>query len=257
MKNIIDLIKSLLFWFKTTKILGLFSSLIVLLSGSPSLANATNVCDKSIELAARSTTVPIDILYKIARLESGRYVDGQFVSWPWSLNNAGESYFLDNFEESLEALVSLRDSGETNVDIGCMQLNLRWHGNAFDELSAMLSPLGNVAYASSYLEKLFAETGSWEQAIKYYHSRNSKFNEVYFSKFQEIKLPSVLETPIYEVVAYLDGNLPKIINFFSNQSTSKIYNIKKPALNAASLYGKRPASFESIRDFSVAPLVEM
>ena len=169
----------------------------------------------------------------------------------------GDSYFLNNFEEGLKTLVALRNSGETNVDIGCMQLNLRWHGSAFSDLSAMLSPLDNVTYASSYLEELFIETGSWEQAVKYYHSRNSKFNEVYFSKFQEIKLPAVSINSSDGAYASLDGILPTIINLFSNVASRQVHSFTKPALKNGSLYGKSSPSFENIRDFSVPPLVEM
>ena len=249
--------KSVFIWLKAFQVFSLFLSIIVLFSGNLVLANATKVCDDSIELVARSTTVPKDILYKIARLESGRYLDGQFVSWPWSLNNAGDSYVLDSFEEGLKKLVRLHDGGESNVDIGCMQLNLRWHGSAFNNLSAMLSPLKNVTYASTYLEKLFAETGSWEQAVKYYHSRNPKYNEVYFSKFQEIKIPSVPVNSDYGLFAYFGGKLPSVINLFSNQSRQIIQRDTKPNINYGALYGQSGPSFENIRDFRVAPLVEM
>ena len=244
-------------WLKAIKVVSLFLSAILLFIFNLSVANATKVCDDSIELVARSSIVPKDILYKIARLESGRYLDGKFVSWPWSLNNSGDTYVFNSFKEGLNTLVELHKRGESNVDIGCMQLNLRWHGSAFSNLSEMLSPLANVTYASSYLEKLFMETGSWEKAVKYYHSRNSKFNEIYFSKFQKIILPSVLVNSGYGTFASLDSNLPIIINLFSNDSMNSVNNITKPPFNTGSLYGKSSPHFENIRDFSVAPLVEM
>ena len=257
MKKIVYRKESGSIWLKAIKFLSLFLSAILFFIFNLSAANATKVCDESIELVARSSIVPKNILYKIARLESGRYLDGKFVSWPWSLNNAGDTYVFDSFKEGLNTLLELHKSGESNVDIGCMQLNLRWHGSAFSNLSEMLSPLANVTYASSYLEKLFMETGSWEKAVKYYHSRNSKFNEVYFSKFQNIKLPSVSVNSGYETFGSLDGNLPIIRNLFSDGSMDSVHNITKSPLNIGSLYGKSPPGFENIRDFSVAPLVEM
>ena len=52
----------------------------------------------------------------------------------------------------------------------------------------MLSPEYNTLYAAKYLEQLYKETGSWMKAVKYYHSRNPKYNERYYAKFS--KLPN-------------------------------------------------------------------
>ena len=46
----------------------------------------SSICDESIARAAQESTVPRAVLMKIARLESGRKVNKEFVSWSWSLN---------------------------------------------------------------------------------------------------------------------------------------------------------------------------
>ena len=146
------------------------------------------ICDESISRAAQKSTVPLAVLMKIARLESGRTVNGKFVSWPWTLNNSGEGYFLDSKLEALDLLTKLSNSDATNVDVGCMQLNIKWHGKYFSNFSEMISPAHNTFYAAKYLEQLYKETRSWKKAVKYYHSRNPKYNERYYAKFS--KLPS-------------------------------------------------------------------
>ena len=54
------------------------------------------VCDQKIVEVARDTSVPAEILYRIARLETGRTVDGEYISWPWALNNGGAAYFMES-----------------------------------------------------------------------------------------------------------------------------------------------------------------
>jgi len=148
----------------------------------------SSICDESIARAAQESTVPRAVLMKIARLESGRKVNKEFVSWPWTLNNGGKGYFLSSEADALDLLTKLSNSGKTNVDVGCMQLNIKWHAKYFSNFSEMLSPEHNTLYAAKYLEQLYKETGSWMKAVKYYHSRNPKYNERYYAKFS--KLPN-------------------------------------------------------------------
>ena len=44
-----------------------------------------------------------------------------------------------------------------NVDIGCMQINYRYHGHMFENLDQILSPEYNVNYAAN-LQTLFKDT---------------------------------------------------------------------------------------------------
>ena len=101
---------------------------------------------------------------------------------------AAKGIFLDSEADALDLLTKLSNSGKTNVDVGCMQLNIKWHAKYFSNFSEMLSPTHNTLYAAKYLEQLYKETGSWMKAVKYYHSRNPKYNELYYAKFS--KLPN-------------------------------------------------------------------
>ncbi len=53
---------------------------------------------------------------------------------------AAKGIFLDSEADALDLLTKLSNSGKTNVDVGCMQLNIKWHAKYFSNFSEMLSP---------------------------------------------------------------------------------------------------------------------
>jgi soluble lytic murein transglycosylase-like protein len=63
-------------------------------------------------------------------------------------------------------------AGITNVDIGCNQVNWRVHARSFASPNDVLDPLQNARFAAEFLRSLYAETGSWADAVARYHSRN-------------------------------------------------------------------------------------
>jgi hypothetical protein len=71
----------------------------------------------------------------------------------------------------LAALAARPDAERTRLDVGCFQLNVGWHGRAFDGIAAMIDPAGNARYAARFLAALHDETGDWSRAAAAYHSR--------------------------------------------------------------------------------------
>ena len=234
-----------------------FCAMVIGSLGLASFAEGSDsrLCDESIEIVAASSFVPREVLYKIARLESGRHMDGRHVSWPWSLNNGGKGYFLKDSATALSTLSSLRAKGKTNIDVGCMQLNIRWHADFFDSLQQMMNPLDNVRYAARYLEQLYKETGSWEKTVKFYHSRNAKFNSVYYAKYKKIKSPDA-----GTVLASLGSNKTGIS--FKNASiqssnTSLFWTSSTGVFLQFGDQNESSKAFSDIRNFSVPPLLKM
>ena len=41
-----------------------------------------------------------------------------------------------------------------NIDVGCMQINIKWHKNNFKKISDMFEVNPNVSYAASFLKQL-------------------------------------------------------------------------------------------------------
>lgn len=151
-------------------VLGLMS-----VHAGPAMAAPETACDRAAAEAARDLAVPEHILRAIGRVESGRRTAEGFVPWPWTVNVEGEGRWFDG-RPSAEAFVAARmAAGARSIDVGCFQINHRWHGQAFATVEAMFDPWGNARYAAQFLRRLHAELGSWEAAIGAYHSRNEHF----------------------------------------------------------------------------------
>jgi soluble lytic murein transglycosylase-like protein len=140
------------------------------------------VCDIAAQRAAQNTGVPIGILLSIARVETGRAVGGQFAPWPWSANVSGNGYFFDSADEAIVFANDLLASGNVNFDVGCFQINLRWHSKNFGSLKEAFDPELNAAYAAQFLTELFQSEGSWAAAVAAYHSRTPDLAQRYLQK---------------------------------------------------------------------------
>jgi hypothetical protein len=84
----------------------------------------------------------------------------------------GEGRWFDTRDDALAYVRRHQAAGAKSFDIGCLQVNHYWHGDAFESLEAMIEPRVNADYAARYLAALQAETGDWMRAAGFYHSRN-------------------------------------------------------------------------------------
>jgi hypothetical protein len=141
------------------------------------------LCEAAARAAAEATGVPIAVLEAIALAESGRSQGGVRRPWPWAVNFGGPGFWFDSSEEAQLAIAERQSLGATNFDVGCFQINHRWHGDAFDSVAAMLDPGANALYAARFLQELHAETGSWPDAAGAYHSRTPELAEAYRARF--------------------------------------------------------------------------
>ncbi|MDE3029431.1 MAG: transglycosylase SLT domain-containing protein, partial [Paracoccaceae bacterium] len=78
-------------------------------------------------------------------------------------------------------------AGSDSFDVGCFQLNYRWHGQAFASLAAMFDPTQNALYAARFLRSLYDEYGDWTAAAGAYHSRNPTYAGPYRERFRAIR----------------------------------------------------------------------
>jgi hypothetical protein len=63
-----------------------------------------------------------------------------------------------------------------------MQVNLRYHPEAFATLDDALDPAENVAYGADFLLRLRAARGSWRKAVAHYHSATPSRYRPYTAK---------------------------------------------------------------------------
>lgn len=140
-------------------------------------------CYRAARVASHETGVPFNVLLAITRVETGRTIDGTVAPWPWAINHAGSSDWFSNKADLLETALALIARGERLFDVGCFQLNYRWHGAEFASLDQMISPKENALYAARFLSSLYSEFGDWTEAAGAYHSRTEEFATKYKAKF--------------------------------------------------------------------------
>lgn len=156
------------------------------LSPASAKEDLSALCDAAGVQAAASTGVPAQVLHAIALTETGRIVDGRQRSWPWTVNMEGAGKWFDSPGDALEFVREHHARGARSYDVGCFQINYRWHGNAFASIEQMFDPLANALYAARFLRRLHGETGSWSEAAGAYHSRTPKYASRYKARFDRI-----------------------------------------------------------------------
>ena len=117
--------------------------------------------------------LPAHLMGAIAKAETGRRPAGEAArrAWPWTINAAGTGHYYPSKAAAIRAVRRYRAKGVESIDVGCMQVNLHYHGDAFDSLDQAFDPAHNVAYAAEFLLGLKRESGSWIRAVRHYHSR--------------------------------------------------------------------------------------
>lgn len=151
---------------------------------TPIQARAFVDCETLAAQIGRAAGLPNGLLPAIARIESGRHMDGKTRAWPWTMNHAGKGLYFETRAKALAYLQKATVKGKTNIDVGCMQINHRWHGHEFTTLSQMLDPVQNIRYAVRFLKTLHARSGSWETAVRHYHSPKAKHNNRYIRAYR-------------------------------------------------------------------------
>jgi hypothetical protein len=145
------------------------------------------LCEEAAARASAASGVPVSVLRAIALTETGRTRDGAFRPWPWTVNMEGKGTWFDSFEEARAYVAQHHARGARSYDVGCFQINYRWHGQHFASLDQMFDPDANAAYAARFLSELHAEFGDWSRAAGAYHSRTPYFAGKYRTRFDRIR----------------------------------------------------------------------
>ena len=106
--------------------------------------------------------------------------------WPWTVSIGGQALYARNEAEAIEAVRSAVEDGERNIDMGCLQINWRWHERSASRPEVFLNPRANVYYAAHHLVQLEAEFDSWDEAIGAYHSRDPERAQAYLCRVYRI-----------------------------------------------------------------------
>ena len=146
------------------------------------------LCPQAIAVEERTQAIPKHLLSAIALAESGRKhpMLGKRMPWPWSVMAEGQGRYLPTKAAAINEVRELQARGISNIDVGCMQVNLHHHADAFASLEQAFDPASNVAYAAQFLRSLFADSGSWQEAAGLYHSATPEHKIPYREKVVQL-----------------------------------------------------------------------
>lgn len=152
-------------------------------AGSPA-----HLCEVAADNAARRHDVPLDVMRAIALVETGRVVDGQLAPWPWAVHAQGRGHWASSKAAALTLVRDTLTQGYRNIDLGCFQINLHWHGASFLSLEQMIDPTLNADHAARLLRGHKARLGSWERAAGAYHSATPELAARYIARFARLRV---------------------------------------------------------------------
>lgn len=144
------------------------------------------LCERAIVNGARRAGVPAEVLHAVALTETGRKTGGRVRPFPWAINREGQGHWFKTREEALAFAKQSVADGRPSFDVGCVQINYRWHGHAFPSLDDMFDPEWTATYAGQFLRTLYEERGDWSQAAGAYHSLTADKAAIYRERFDRI-----------------------------------------------------------------------
>lgn len=150
-----------------------------------SRGGAEGLCIREILLAQMRYQIPDNLLLGIGLQESGLNRDGTLTVWPFTANAEGQGAYFDTAGQAVDWVNARRAQGITSIDLGCMQINMHWHPDAFDTVADGFNPARNVDYAASYLARLYREKGNWRAAAASYHSRTEELGQAYLARLDQ------------------------------------------------------------------------
>lgn len=161
---------------RTALVLALVLPSWAAVAGAPAAARpAGSECTAWIAQVERSMRIPHAVLLAVGLVESG---------WqPWAVDYAGAPMFYPSAREAADAVTAALAEGETNIDVGCLQINLGAHPEVFRSIDDAFDPQTNVLAGAKLLVTLARNSGSWSRAVELYHSNDPVLGHDYFCRF--------------------------------------------------------------------------
>jgi hypothetical protein len=165
-------------------------------------ADPPTLCETAVTTAEYVSRLPSRLLGAISLTESGRVdpVSGRVRPWPWTINAEGKGRFFDTKQEAIAAVRLLQSQGVQSIDVGCLQVNLMYHPDAFASLDDAFDPRGNANYAARFLNALYADGRGWPAAVAAYHSETPGLGDAYrvlvMARWQDGDTRAVVTGPV-------------------------------------------------------------
>jgi hypothetical protein len=114
-----------------------------------------SACVREILIAQKKYGIPDNLLLAIGLQETGiKGKDGVMTVWPYSVNAKGVGKWFNTKAEAIDWANKKYSSGIKSIDIGCMQINQKWHPKAFVNIEEGFDEKKNVTYAAELLVSL-------------------------------------------------------------------------------------------------------
>ncbi|MHA1567576.1 MAG: hypothetical protein ACTSX7_19875, partial [Alphaproteobacteria bacterium] len=93
-------------------------------------------CTAAVTHASAAHGLPGGLLAAISLAETGRWDSAKKASfaWPWTVTSGGAGKFFPTKAAAIAHVMRLKGDGVRNIDVGCMQINLMYHPDAFANL---------------------------------------------------------------------------------------------------------------------------
>lgn len=159
-------------------------AMAALMLASPAKGSVRAVCTDHAAMQEQANRIPSGLVQAVALAESGRWLkeDRKTKPWPWTVTSGKDSFYLPTKSAAIAKVRELKARGRTNIDVGCMQINLHYHPKAFASLDEAFDPDTNIAYGTKFLKELRMQTRSWGKATAFYHSQNRARGNAYRTK---------------------------------------------------------------------------
>lgn len=226
--------------------------LLTALLALPSIARAqdpASLCRAQADAVEHAMGLPPGLLLAVGRVESGRRdATGALLPWPWTVNDEGADHSFNSAFDAIAYVVAARARGSRSLDVGCFQVNLQYHPDAFATVAEAFDPAANARYAGRLLADLHAHSSSWETAVQLYHSatpwRGEQYRDLVLSRWAEtslaatpeVALPLRVPPALATHLAATGGALPPIARSIMG---IRIVYPTPPGATAASVRGRR------------------
>ena len=156
--------------------------LTVAIGGQYATAAPLDICRRAARQAEVEFSIPHVVLQSIALVETGRSQFSDDAPWPWTVNINGHGSYFATRNRAEEFVIEQMRLGHASVDIGCFQINTKWHGHRFKSITEIFDPYVAARYAASHLSRLKSASGNWKVAIMRYHSADGARGRAYAEK---------------------------------------------------------------------------
>jgi hypothetical protein len=111
------------------------------------------------------------ILYAVALVESSQINEHLAAPWPWALNRQGRPIIPSSRLEARGILNEALNKGIRSIDVGLMQVNVRWNGHRVHRPDDLLDPETNIRIGADVLtEAIDSAPGDLALGIGRYHT---------------------------------------------------------------------------------------